>query len=58
MLCCIKVAEDFVSPEGVSRCAAVAGEFRNLTKQHSNHEDKLQVNKIFRAKIAAGNFLF
>uniref|UniRef100_A0A915JYQ5 JmjC domain-containing protein n=1 Tax=Romanomermis culicivorax TaxID=13658 RepID=A0A915JYQ5_ROMCU len=46
LLCCVKVAEDFVSPEGISYCATIAGEFRNLTKAHTNHEDKLQLPNV------------
>ena len=43
---CIKVAEDFVSPENVSHCINLTEEFRHLSKFHTNHEDKLQVNNI------------
>ncbi|GAB0092943.1 lysine-specific demethylase 3A [Sergentomyia squamirostris] len=43
---CIKVAEDFVSPENVTKCFDLTQEFRNLTDTHSNHEDKLQVKNI------------
>ncbi|KAI5706583.1 hypothetical protein M8J75_009568 [Diaphorina citri] len=47
---CIKVAEDFVSPENVSHCFHLTQEFRELSDTHSNHEDKLQVkNIIFHA---------
>ena len=44
---CIKVAEDFVSPEYVKHCFWLTQEFRYLSQTHTNHEDKLQV------KIAA-----
>ncbi|XP_065185344.1 uncharacterized protein LOC135815918 [Sycon ciliatum] len=40
---CIKVAEDFVSPEHIAQCVSLTDEFRYLTDEHTNHEDKLQV---------------
>uniref|UniRef100_A0AAG5CZ14 [histone H3]-dimethyl-L-lysine(9) demethylase n=1 Tax=Anopheles atroparvus TaxID=41427 RepID=A0AAG5CZ14_ANOAO len=43
---CIKVAEDFVSPENISYCFKLTNEFRHLSKTHSNHEDKLQIKNI------------
>ncbi|MGH0161851.1 UNVERIFIED_CONTAM: hypothetical protein FKN15_041973 [Acipenser sinensis] len=43
---CIKVAEDFVSPEHVKHCFRLTQEFRHLSNTHSNHEDKLQVKNI------------
>ncbi|XP_053671219.1 lysine-specific demethylase 3A [Anopheles nili] len=43
---CIKVAEDFVSPENISHCLKLTNEFRHLSKTHSNHEDKLQIKNI------------
>lgn len=43
---CIKVAEDFVSPENVSHCFTLTQEFRDLSDTHTNHEDKLQVKNI------------
>lgn len=43
---CIKVAEDFVSPENVSKCLRLTHEFRALSATHSNHEDKLQIKNI------------
>ncbi|KAL5022479.1 hypothetical protein ScPMuIL_001634 [Solemya velum] len=43
---CIKVAEDFVSPEHLNHCFAMTQEFRLLSSTHSNHEDKLQVKNI------------
>ncbi|XP_023930882.1 lysine-specific demethylase 3A-like isoform X2 [Lingula anatina] len=47
---CIKVAEDFVSPEHLNHCFKLTQEFRHLSDTHSNHEDKLQVkNIIFHA---------
>ncbi|XP_045432498.1 lysine-specific demethylase 3B isoform X5 [Pipistrellus kuhlii] len=39
---CIKVAEDFVSPEHVKHCFRLTQEFRHLSNTHTNHEDKLQ----------------
>ncbi|XP_046674688.1 lysine-specific demethylase 3B-like isoform X2 [Homalodisca vitripennis] len=43
---CIKVAEDFVSPENISHCFHLMQEFRKLSDVHLNHEDKLQVKNI------------
>ncbi|KAJ8348396.1 hypothetical protein SKAU_G00269850 [Synaphobranchus kaupii] len=43
---CIKVAEDFVSPEHVKHCFGLTQEFRHLSTTHTNHEDKLQVKNI------------
>ena len=43
---CIKVAEDFVSPENISHCLHLTQEFRHLTEWHTNHEDKLQIKSI------------
>jgi lysine-specific demethylase 3 len=43
---CIKVALDFVSPEGLEWCFLQSEEFRQLSDYHSNHEDKLQVKNI------------
>lgn len=43
---CVKVAEDFVSPEHLNHCFRMTQEFRLLSDQHSNHEDKLQVKNI------------
>lgn len=43
---CIKVAEDFVSPENVAHCFNLTEEFRQLSGQHENHEDKLQIKNI------------
>uniref|UniRef100_A0A1B6GKF8 [histone H3]-dimethyl-L-lysine(9) demethylase n=1 Tax=Cuerna arida TaxID=1464854 RepID=A0A1B6GKF8_9HEMI len=43
---CIKVAEDFVSPENISHCFRLMQEFRELSDVHLNHEDKLQVKNI------------
>jgi hypothetical protein len=43
---CIKIAEDFVSPENISHCFHLTQEFRNLSDTHTNHEDKLQIKNI------------
>ncbi|VVC42709.1 JmjC domain [Cinara cedri] len=43
---CIKVAEDFVSPENIHQSFRMTQEFRNLTENHTNHEDKLQLKNI------------
>nr|DBA29410.1 TPA: hypothetical protein GDO54_009636 [Pyxicephalus adspersus] len=43
---CIKVAEDFVSPEHVKHCFWLTQEFRYLSHTHTNHEDKLQVKNV------------
>lgn len=43
---CIKIAEDFVSPENLDRCLITTNEFRSLSDTHTNHADILQVNKI------------
>ncbi|XP_076331323.1 lysine-specific demethylase 3-like isoform X2 [Tachypleus tridentatus] len=43
---CIKVAEDFVSPENIAYCFTLTQEFRDLTDTHTNHEDKLQIKNI------------
>ncbi|KAA0198903.1 JmjC domain-containing histone demethylation protein-like [Hyalella azteca] len=43
---CIKVAEDFVSPENVAHCFHLTQEFRHLSDSHTNHEDKLQIKNI------------
>ncbi|XP_054261083.1 lysine-specific demethylase 3A-like [Macrosteles quadrilineatus] len=46
LLNCVKVAEDFVSPENVSQCLHLTQEFRILSDLHTNHEDKLQIKNI------------
>lgn len=43
---CIKVAEDFVSPENVAHCFHLTQEFRHLSDSHTNHEDKLQIKNV------------
>jgi lysine-specific demethylase 3 len=40
---CIKIAEDFVSPQHIPECLKLTEEFRHLSDLHNNHEDKLQV---------------
>ncbi len=48
---CIKIAEDFVSPELSKNCLNLTQEFRNLTEHHTNHEDKLQIKNIIYHSI-------
>lgn len=48
---CIKVANDFVSPENVSYCLQLTNEFRNLPETHMNQEDKLQIKNILYHSI-------
>lgn len=43
---CIKVAEDFVSPENLESCFLQTEEFKQLSESHTNHEDKLQIKNI------------
>ena len=43
---CIKIAEDFVSPENLEWCFYQTEEFRHLSDTHTNHEDKLQIKNI------------
>ncbi|CAF1263352.1 unnamed protein product [Rotaria sordida] len=43
---CIKIAEDFVSPENLDRCLITTNEFRSLSKTHTNHADILQAKNI------------
>lgn len=43
---CIKVAMDFVTPQGVKQCLLLTEQFRKLSNTHSNHEDKLQIKNI------------
>lgn len=40
---CIKVAGDFVTPQGTDQCLIITEQFRNLSEKHANHQDKLQV---------------
>ena len=40
------MAEDFVSPENVSHCLQLTQEFRKLSVEHTNHEDKLQIKNL------------
>ena len=37
------MAEDFVSPENLEWCFYQTEEFRHLTDNHTQHEDKLQI---------------
>ncbi|CAO1308805.1 unnamed protein product [Diamesa serratosioi] len=48
---CIKIAEDFVSPENISHIVHLSNEFRRLTKTHTNNEDKLQIKNIIYHSI-------
>ena len=43
---CIKIAEDFVTPENLEWCFYQTEEFRHLSDTHTNHEDKLQIKNI------------
>ena len=43
---CIKIAEDFVTPENLDWCFYQTEEFRHLSDTHTNHEDKLQIKLI------------
>ncbi|CAF3492184.1 unnamed protein product [Rotaria socialis] len=43
---CIKIAEDFVSPENLDRCLITTNEFRSLSSTHTNHADILQAKNI------------
>ncbi|ODN04414.1 Lysine-specific demethylase 3B [Orchesella cincta] len=43
---CIKVAEDFVSPENISHSFYLTEELRNLSKDQPTFEDKLQIKNI------------
>lgn len=53
---CIKVAEDFVSPEHVRHCFRLTQEFRHLSTTHTNHEDKLQVGLLFSHVVSLSHF--
>lgn len=48
---CIKVANDFVSPENVRICLGLMHEFRKLPDTHINQEDKLQIKNILYHSI-------
>lgn len=43
---CIKVAGDFVSPQGIDQCLKITEQFRKLSHKHLNKEDKLQIKSI------------
>ncbi|KAH6804220.1 hypothetical protein C2S51_032467 [Perilla frutescens var. frutescens] len=43
---CIKVAQDFVSPENLGECICLTEEFRILPQNYRAREDKLQVKKM------------
>ncbi|CAG8787956.1 5778_t:CDS:1, partial [Racocetra persica] len=40
---CIKVAVDFVSPEGVGRSLIISKQFRKLSRAHKRKKDILQL---------------
>lgn len=46
LLNCIKIAEDFVSPENLAECFQMTNEFRALSDRHLLHQDKLQIKNI------------
>lgn len=43
---CIKIAEDFVSPQQVGHCLGLSKQFRKLTKTHTNNEEKLNIKNV------------
>ncbi len=43
---CVKVAGDFVSPQGIEQCFVMTDQFRELSDLHANHEDKLQIKNM------------
>lgn len=43
---CVKVSEDFVSPESIGHSFFLTQEIRNLSDSPTNHEDKLQIKNI------------
>ena len=43
---CIKVAQDFVSPETVAQCFKLTQEFRERSDTCTSHADRLQINNI------------
>lgn len=43
---CIKIAEDFVSPQQVAHCLNLSNQFRKLTKTHTNNEEKLNIKNV------------
>nr|CAH8822415.1 unnamed protein product [Trichobilharzia regenti] len=43
---CIKTAVDFVSPEHLPQCFQLLEEFRQLSPNHLNREDKLQIKNM------------
>ena len=50
---CIKVAEDFVSPENLESCFLQTEEFKHLSESHTNHEDKLQIKVCLHCTTAS-----
>ena len=45
---CVKIALDFVSPQGVANAYRVTQQLRGLTSKHTNRADKLQLCNIVR----------
>jgi lysine-specific demethylase 3 len=43
---CIKVALDFVSPQGSEQCVLITEQLRHLSDKHTNREDKLQIKNL------------
>lgn len=43
---CIKIAEDFVSPQQVAHCLSLSNQFRKLTKTHTNNEEILNIKNV------------
>lgn len=43
---CIKIAEDFVSPQQVGHCLNLSKQFRKLTNSHTNNEEKLNIKNV------------
>ncbi|KAJ1798229.1 hypothetical protein LPJ59_002631 [Coemansia sp. RSA 2399] len=50
----VKVAMDFVSPERISHCHRLAGEFRALPSAHPRKADLLQLNSLLWWALAEG----
>ncbi|KAJ1642817.1 hypothetical protein LPJ64_005363 [Coemansia asiatica] len=48
----VKIAVDFVSPERVRHCDALAGEFQRLMQPHPRSDDKLQLASILWWAVA------
>lgn len=50
---CVKISEDFVSPESVGHSFFLTQEIRNLSENVTNAEDRLQVSFPNVSKICA-----